>query len=263
MRLFHLVFPLVTAALLSGACSSTKKRQSTTPKQTEATFCTDWAKAACNSKVVTACAAADADSCVEKQSAFCLNNLPPHYDATNAPGCIAAVKAAYADGQLTSEELTVVRNFGAPCDELNKGPSGEGETCSNDDDCNTLEHLRCIVKPDQSVGTCQVPVEVGGGFSCTQANETCVEGFYCDGSNCLARKGAGATCNELAPCLEDFSCLGDPGAATCQEKGNASAACTENVECKSDICAKNAAGSGKCVDQVVLAPTELICSDLG
>lgn len=262
MRLTLLVFPLFVA-LASGACSSTKKRKSTTPQQTETTFCTDWATAACNSKVVTACAAADVDGCVAKQSAFCIANLPPHYDSTNAAACIAAVKTAYSDAQLTSEELKVVRDLGAPCDELNKGPSGEGETCSNNDDCNTLEHLRCIVKPDAAFGTCQVPVEVGGGFACTQPNETCAAGFYCDGSNCLARKGAGATCNELAPCLEDFSCLGDPGAAICQEKGDNTDACIEDGACKSDICAKNAAGGGKCVDQVVLAPTELICADLG
>jgi hypothetical protein len=263
MRVTLLVFPLLVAALASGACSSTKKRQSTTPKQTEATFCTDWAKAACNSKVVTACAAADVDGCVAKQSAYCLSHVPPHYDATNAAACISAVKAAYADAQLTSEELQVVRDLGAPCDELNKGPSEEGETCSTDDDCNTLAKLRCIVKPEQAFGTCQIPVEVGGGFGCTQANETCAVGFYCNGSNCLARLGAGASCSELSPCLEDFQCLGEPGAAVCQEKGNATAACIEDGDCKSTICAKNAAGGGKCVDQVVLAPTELICADLG
>jgi hypothetical protein len=119
------------------------------------------------------------------------------------------------------------------------------------------------VKPEQAFGTCQIPVEVGGGFSCTQANETCAEGFYCNGSNCLARNGGGVSCNELSPCLEDFQCLGEPGSAVCVEKGNATATCIEDAECKSDICAKNAAGGGKCVEQVVLAPTELICADLG
>jgi hypothetical protein len=257
------LFPLLVLGLaLAGGCSSSKKRKSTAPTANKSSFCTDWAKAACNSAVVSACAAADVDGCVAAQSEFCLAALPPHYDATNAKTCVAAVKAAYTDAKLTRDELTVVRDFGAPCDELNKGPGGEGESCATNDDCNTLEHLRCIKKIGDAIGNCQVPVEVGGGFPCTQLNETCVEGFYCNGANCLAAPTGGAACSDEIPCASDFQCTGAPGSQACTDKGDPTDPCAVDGECKSDICALNAAGGGICVDQVVLAATEPLCTDL-
>ncbi len=265
MRLTLFLFPLLAVGLLAG-CSSSSKRKTTDPYAGGDGFCTQWAKAACNSTVVSNCAAADAAACIAKQTSYCLGRLPPHYDSTNAKACVEAVKKAFSDAKLTKDEIEVVRNFGAPCDKLNKGPGVESDTCFDSNDCNSLEDFSCITKPGAGGGTCQVAVVVAGGQSCAAANQTCDVGLYCSttstGANCLARQGAGATCDPNLPCLEDFQCLGATGSMTCAEKGNDTDSCSSDDQCKSGICAQNAAGGGTCVPQVVLAPTEPMCADL-
>ncbi|MFO0568509.1 MAG: hypothetical protein U0263_22800 [Polyangiaceae bacterium] len=261
IRPARLFLPLVFAGLFAACGSSTKR--SGNVYGTEEAFCKEWAKAACNSKVVSACAAASVDTCVSKQSSYCLGLVPPYYASKNAKGCIEKVKSAYSDAKLTAAEIAVVRDLGAPCDKLNQGPGKAGDTCSAPDECDSLANLTCIVKVGSSSGTCQVAKEVGGGFSCTAVDETCAVGFYCDGQNCIAKKGGGQTCTEEIPCLEDFQCLGATGDMKCVAKGDTAATCTEDAQCKSGMCAKPATGSGKCVDSVVLTPTDPICQTLG
>jgi len=257
MRLMRLVFPLVTLALVV-ACGSSKRRTGSA-YGTEEQFCDQWAAAACNSKVVEACAAATVDSCVAKQTAYCLGLVPPYYSSENAKACIEAVKAAYSDAKLTAAEVAVVRHGGAPCDKLNKGTKALGDSCEASDECNSIEDQVCIEKPGEQSGTCQVPKEVGGGFSCTGADEVCAPGFYCDGANCIAGKTSGQTCGGVVTCAADFLCQG----TLCVAKGDVATSCTEDEECKSGICAKPAVGPGKCVESVVLTPTDPVCQSLG
>jgi hypothetical protein len=267
MRLSSLLLPLLAVGLIA-SCSSTKKRSVSDPLGTEQKFCTAWAKAACNAKVVEACsgtAATDAttQACVTAQSSYCLGLVPPAYAPDHAQECIDAVKAAFADAKLTAEELALLREpLASPCDRLNKGPKGEGDTCFSPDDCNSLEGLVCVTKAGVSSGSCQVPVEVGGGLDCTGVAAVCAKGFYCDGSNCIGKKTSGQKCDESTPCADDFQCLGPTGSMTCQAKTDAGGTCTDNAQCKSGICAKPASGTGKCVPAVVLAPTEPMCADL-
>ncbi|MCE7889248.1 MAG: hypothetical protein DYH12_06030 [Sorangiineae bacterium PRO1] len=257
MRLTRLIVPLVLLGLYAG-CGSSKSRPGDA-YGTEDQFCKQWGKAACNSTVVSACAAASVDSCVEKQAAFCMGLVPPYYASKNAKSCIDKVKAAYADGKLTAAEKAVVRDAAAPCDKLNKGPKLAGETCDASDECDGLADLECVIKPGAPDGTCQVPKEVGGGFSCKAPDEVCAEGFYCDGSNCIAGKTSGETCSEDVACAPEFLCQG----TLCLPKGDTAASCQSDAECKSGICAKPAVGPGKCVDSVVLTPTDPICQSLG
>lgn len=260
MRLTRFVLPWLVLALVA-ACSSSKSR-SGNAYGTEEQFCQAWGKAACNSSVVSACAAASVESCVEKQATFCLGLVPPNYASKNAKTCIDKVKAAYSDAKLTADEMLIVRDLGAPCDKLNKGPKQLGESCVASDECDSLQDLVCIIKPG-SDGSCQVPKEVGGGFSCKAPDEVCAEGFYCNGSNCIAKAGDGEACSEEVPCLDDFQCLGATGATTCVAKGDTAASCTDDAQCKSGVCAKPASGPGKCVDSVVLTPTDPVCQSLG
>ena len=261
MRLSSSLVPLLALGL-SVACGSSKSRSGNI-YGTEEQFCQQWAKAACNSKVVSACAAATVESCVEKQSAYCLGSVPPYYSSKHAKACIDKVKAAYADAKLTADEVAIVRDLGAPCDKLNSGPKDLGAACEASDEGDSLKELVCIAKSGPSSGTGQVPKDVGGGFSCTAPDELCAKGFYCDGANCIAKKGDGAACSEELPCLEDFLCVGATGAQTCVAKGGTAASCSENFQCLSGICAKPATGSGKCVDSVVLTPTDPVCQSLG
>jgi hypothetical protein len=257
MRLHRVISALFLAALFAG-CGSSKSRSGNI-YGTEEQFCAQWGKAACNAKVVSACAAATAESCVEKQAAYCMGLVPPNYSSKNAKACIDKVKAAYADAKLSAEEVAIVRDLGAPCDKLNKGPKQLGELCYASDECDGLQDLVCVIKLGAPDGTCQVPNQVGGGFSCKGADEVCGTGFYCDGSNCIAKLGTGETCSPEIPCLEDHLCQG----TICVAKGATAASCADNQECLSGICAKPALGPGKCVDSVVLTPTDPVCQSLG
>lgn len=247
---------LLSIAMLA-ACGSSKNRSGNV-YGTEEQFCEQWGKAACNAKVVSACAAASADSCAEKQAAFCMGLVPPYYASKNAKACIDRVKKAFSDAKLTAEEVAIVRDMAAPCDKLNKGPKQLGDACDASDECDGLQDLICVKKPGAG-GTCQVPKEVGAGYACQAPDEVCASGFYCNGSNCIVKKGQGETCDELTPCGEEFLCQG----TICVAKGDTAASCQENAECKSGVCAKPAVGPGKCVDSVVLTPTDPICSSLG
>ena len=254
---------LFLAVCLSAACSSAKKRAGGSSNKTAAQFCESFGKAACNEAVVDACSGGgtDVEACISAQQNFCLSQLtrPEQYSADNAQACLDAVEAAYDDAKLSADEVEVVRNFGAPCNELIRGPGTEGMSCFQQFDCNTLEGLTCVKKVGQNAGTCQIPEIVGGGFSCTGQNQTCADGFYCDGTNCLAAPNQpGASCNpDSVPCSPEFNCLGTDPDYSCQPKGDLGASCTMPTDCKSSLCSVNT-----CVNQIILAFPEPICQDL-
>lgn len=248
------------------ACSSAKRGSSSSSAySTEDKYCTAWAKAACNTEVVGACGAKDADACVAQASDYCKGLVPPGYASKYAKQCIDAVKSAFSDAKLTSDELKVVRDLAEPCHRLNEGPKGVGETCDAPDQCNALEGeigLTCIIKAGQTQGTCQEPVEVGGGLTCSEPDQVCADGFYCDGNNCLGLKLEGKPCGADAPCAEGLYCLGPVGSATCQPKAGATELCKENSDCQSNICTKSTDPVyGKCFDAVVLSPAEPFCDN--
>ena len=250
------------------SCSSSKKRSVTDPYATEDKFCTEWAKAACNSSVVEKCSGDTANAtttaaCQSSQKTYCLGLIPLNYASDNAKGCVTAVGKAYADAKLTSEELGLLRKpLVAPCDELNEGPQTVGGSCYSNDECNSLDGLRCVIPIAKSGGTCQVPVEVGGGLTCSGVDQVCAKGFYCDGSHCIAKKSGGESCDVDMPCSEDFQCLGATGNLACQAKSENGGTCTADEQCKSSICAIAGTGNGTCVPSVILAPTEPMCTHL-
>src|SRR5690242_14446502 len=86
-------------------------------------FCERWGAAACNDDVVSVCGATDAAACRLAQGRFCLDLVPETgFVDDRADACIDAVKAAYADSDLTAAELATVLRLGPPCDRLVKGP---------------------------------------------------------------------------------------------------------------------------------------------
>jgi hypothetical protein len=261
MRVSALV-SLVLLLGVSASCSSSKNRAVSDPYATEESFCNEWAKAACNSKVVEACAGT-ADSCKAKQAGFCMGLVPPNYDKTNAKTCIARVKEAYSDAKLTATELEVVRDLGPPCDALAKGALAVGDACSASDQCNTVAGQFCVIKPGGIQGTCQVPATVGGGEACSAPEAVCDTGFYCSAANgnfCISRIADSNACSPDEPCKETSQCLGASGSMTCVAKGAANATCTDDSQCQSSICA---VATGKCIDSVTLNPESASCKDLG
>ncbi len=254
------------------ACSGSEEGPGTESDSlaTPGTFCKAWAKAACNTSVVDYCdpGAGSADGCLQSQEEFCRDLLPTGYNSKYAQACIDAVKAAYTDADLTSEELGIILNLDAPCDRLIKGAGNAGDTCLSSTDCNTLEDLRCIVKGDATSGTCQIPTPVGGGQKCSGADQVCADGFYCDGSNCLAYKDVGDVCSFDAECAPEQRCeieATDAGtdSGTCVTRKTTGSDCIADAECQSHVCAiPRGADSGVCVSQVRLSAESAFCQDL-
>jgi hypothetical protein len=267
MPLISRISPLLLLCLAT-ACSSEKKGSAAKdPYATEADFCGQWAIAVCNADVVSKCSGGgtDTDACIQAQSAFCLSALPANYtsDGDNAKACVEAVKAAYKDGKLTADEVQLVRNFAEPCNVLSHGPAAEGDLCSQRSDCDTLSGYDCIIRPGETQGSCQMPVQASGGDPCANPNVVCPDTHYCDGSNCLTRAAEGVACGANKPCAQDLQCLGLSGSETCQPKASSSQACTDNAGCQSGLCAiAQGASDGICVAEVLLGPTEPLCSDL-
>lgn len=227
-------------------------------------FCKAWGTAACNASVVDACGADEAEACVTSQQSFCLDLLPYGYDPKYAQECIDAVEAAYADADLSAEELAVVLQLAAPCDRLIKGAGEAGATCAEDTDCNTLVDLRCVIKAGQSEGTCQVPVEVGGGDRCSGADQVCAAGYYCSGNNCIAHKEVGEECASDDECSPENRCTATVDAAgECVERLDEAEPCTADAECQSNLCAMaRGATEGVCVSDIRLSAVIPLCQDL-
>jgi hypothetical protein len=257
-RLLALSLVLVVAL----ACSSSKKGSGSTANKTAAQFCENFGKAACNATVVSKCSGGgdNIENCVSAQADFCMNALvkPLYYSNEHAKACLDYVKKAYEDAKLTADEVKVVRELADPCDKLIEGPGDVGAVCTTIYDCNTLVDLSCVMRAGETTGTCQVAEIVGGGFSCSQPNQICDTGFYCDGQNCLARPNTeGASCSAEIPCAEDFKCLGSATSAICTAKSDTGEDCTSNLDCKSGVC------SGPiCVELVELTHTDPFCADL-
>ncbi|MEZ4372583.1 MAG: hypothetical protein R3B07_17285 [Polyangiaceae bacterium] len=246
---------LVGYLALLGACSDTKS--SGNSSNTREGFCQSWANAVCNDSVVKACSGdgADATGCKATQSAACLSAVGETYDSTNAKDCLNAVKKAYQDAKLSRADVDVIEFKSGACAELFVGSKAEGDGCSADAECDTVNGYRCI--GDQSP-TCQIPTEVGGGGKCSDPSAVCASGFYCDGTNCLQAVGVGQSCVD-EPCTEDLNCL----AGTCTAKTADFQDCSKNDDCQSGLCdVPRGASTGICVTSFDLAVTSSTCSAL-
>lgn len=228
-------------------------------------FCDAWADAACQDKVVEYCNAKSAAACKATQSSLCLDNLPPRYSSKHAQVCLDAVKAAYADGDLSADDIAVVLHFAAPCDQLSAGVVKEGQTCSGPNDCATADGLTCIIKGGDTAGTCAIAEEVGGGEACDGDTQTCAEGFYCNGENCISYKKTGATCDGDYQCKPEDHCteMTDSSGSSCQPRLDLNEACADDNDCQSHYCAVATGDTeGECVKTVRLSRTEPLCANL-
>ena len=252
-------FVLLCLAVGIGACSSSDAPPD--PYASVASFCESWASSACNETVVLACSGADkADStltqaCITSQTAFCQTGLDipaTGYSSKNALACLTAVQSAYSDGKLNAQEIATVRHRGSPCNQLIKGAAAEGEPCTKDDDCNTLDDYLCLMKA--GTGTCQIPSVSANGDPCTAAGATCNPGYYCD-DNCVKSKVEGAKCTESFECAAGLTC--DAATTKCVaivSSGN----CTVDSDCAlGKIC-----DAGLCVASITLGASNEICKDL-
>lgn len=272
---FHL---LAVALLLPlGACSgSESKGKGPNPLATVSGFCQAWAELACNPDTVDLCGGGDdIDACQRTQSNFCESIVPSvGYDPKYAKECLRAVELAYKETGLDAEQLLVVRQLGGECARLIRGSQLEGESCSEDIECDTIGGYVCVTRPGTE-GTCQIPEEVGAGLSCRDAAAVCEEGFYCDGRNCIERLPEDEPCIDTQECASDLRCegatsgAGGAGGAGSDELGTCvpritrfDVPCEENDDCESGYCEQSGSAAGECISALQFSRHEPICEDL-
>jgi hypothetical protein len=228
-------------------------------------FCEAWAKSACQQTVVDACDSGSIDDCVDAQSDYCLSLIPESYGSKRAKECLAAVKAAYKDADLTSEELEIVLKLGAPCDQLSKGIVEEGGTCEGPNDCNTAGGFVCVTKLGAAEGSCEEPEEIPAGNDCSGDAAVCAEGYFCNGDDCVARRATGKACDGDYECKVEDRCVfateGEPGVCTARVELNE--ACTADDDCQSHLCViESGATEGECASRIRLSRSEPLCDHL-
>jgi hypothetical protein len=219
-------------------------------------FCEAWASRACNSEVVSICQASSAEACQEAQSAFCGSVVPAAFTADAADKCLDAVANAYADADLTRDELDTVLTLGPPCDELAKGSTPSEGACGSDVDCEAASGYRCVIKGGETVGTCQVPEEVEPGLRCDAPEQVCTEGFFCNNDNCVQTLEVGEGCVNHAECGASGFCSEE----LCRERFALNAECSFHEQCNSGICYEGSVTA--CADRVRLSPAEPLCQQL-
>ena len=96
------VLYLASAVALAAACGSDEEPAA---EQTKGEFCDQWAEAACTDDVVKYCQAEDVDARRQSQEAFCTDLVPDGFFDGASGECIAAVKQAYSDGELSGDAL--------------------------------------------------------------------------------------------------------------------------------------------------------------
>jgi hypothetical protein len=187
-----------------------------------------------------------------------LELVPAGFSDAKGNACIDAVRAAYQDGDLQGDELSVVFNLSGPCSGIVKGPGEVGDKCDSSRDCNAPAGLECVKKGSDDDGTCQKPVVVGAGRDCTGDAKICDTGFYCNGENCVEAKASGRDCAQQEECASGLFC-NDEG--KCQTGRKISEPCESDIECQTGICL-TADEETVCTDRVVLARSEPICDTL-
>jgi len=259
-------------AAFAGCASdaSGPKREEDDSLKDRGSFCKAWANAACTDEVVQACQSTDKETCLVAQKAFCVELVPAGYVSTTAEKCIAAVKSAYSDEELTKEELDVVVNLGGACSQLVKGGIESGGTCRASTECDTTRGYSCVVKPGSSDGTCQIAKLQEPASKCTGLDQICQSGTYCDeGGHCVDTEPEHAACDYDAMCDASLRCVledpNDPTTGTCEKKLARSKECdpTKPEECISGICLEGANGVAKCADYVGLTFGSSYCVGLG
>jgi hypothetical protein len=264
--LFALVF-------LGTVPSCNKKESSGSAVNDVAGFCAQWASAACSDAVVDACSASSKTACQESQSDFCTSLVPEDkYSPDGAADCIVAVKKAYDDATLTSDERSVALHLGGACDKVLSGTIDRGGTCSTDSDCDRTRDLSCV-KKGEAKGTCQEAVPTENGGDCTSDEAVCAAGYYCDKTvlHCIEGKKEASDCDAGTPCASGLRCAdadgktvpeGGTGSGTCLALAAVGKDCEADDNCESGICTLLANGSGVCSSKTVLGPADPVCLDL-
>jgi hypothetical protein len=223
-----------------------------------ADFCEDWARAACTDAVVFACQASDETECQKTQTEFCRGLIPTELATSGRDACISAVGLAYRDADLRGDELALVLRFQGACARLIIGESAQGAECTSSSDCDIARGYSCVRKADTGAGTCQIAESVEPGRSCREPEESCEEGFFCDGRYCVETLPVAEACSIHEQCGADGFC---DESGKCAERRDVNDSCQEDVECATGICSE-LDDEKLCTDRVVLSRADPLCTNL-
>lgn len=251
----HRFITLGSFLLLASSCSGDDADEGRTREE----FCQEWAVKACSEAVVSACQATSAETCRLSQQAFCSSLVPNTFSDAASDACLNAVGDAYADADLTGDELATVLELGPPCNRVVKGPATSGESCATNRDCDGPAGYECVIKGEQTRGTCQIPEEVGAGLRCAAAQQVCASGFYCNGSNCIEAKATSEACAHDQECGPSAWCGPD---GSCTDRLPINGACTDSNQCLSGLCYDFGGTDSTCVDRLRLSRSEPACESL-
>ncbi len=187
------------------------------------------------------------------------------YNSGQAENCVNQVSSAYSDAQITSAEYQAIAEA---CDLVFSGAGVKGSSCAVNSDCNQSEGLSCVIHPaasapDAGAGSCQVPVNVSAGNSCSAPGAQCAEGYYCGTAQlyCVVDGQAGATCSSSAPCAADFKCSVVNANQQCTAKLLDGTACTADSDCANGMCLTGTNGN-VCGSIEIFALNEPFCLSL-
>lgn len=256
--LFRLFGPLLCSLLTS--CGSDQPED---PLKSAAGFCGEWGKNVCVDGIVKDCASGSTEKCQAAQRDFCLDRVTEAlYTGRGAAECLAFLHDVYRDEALSREERDALVHLGEPCDQLLSGSGGAGDDCNEDKDCATIDGLACVIPFGETRGQCHEPREIKGGGKCSSADSVCVEGQYCNGTNCLAKSAIGEACSAELPCDESTRCVieADAEEGECEEKLDEGEDCLSDDECQSALCDRNAdEDTGRCVPVLNLSVRVDMC----
>jgi hypothetical protein len=259
----RLILPTLSAFVWFGCSGSQPGPGAEEDKlSTEAAFCAEWAKAVCSEDAVLACNGTRS-GCLTTQQAACRVLVPPGYQSDHAEDCLEAVEDAYADAELTAEELEVVLKLGGDCSRLNDGGQEEGDDCVANVDCDGVNGFECVIRPGDSSGTCQIPVEVAPGGRCSTPEAVCPADVYCNGTNCVVRSLEGETCagDMCEPGLRCALATGDTE-TTCIPMLGIGDPCSADADCASNVCIGSTDTDKICVSSIILTVRDPLCRDL-
>jgi hypothetical protein len=255
------LFALVLSLPL--ACSSDPE-EPPNPLATRDGFCQAWAESACTAKVVDYCTT-QVSACQATQKDVCLDLVPRSYSSVHAEGCLRAVGGAYEDGDLSAEELGVVLHLASPCDKLSSGASGDGDSCTENNDCNTVDGFVCVIKKGAATGVCAEPEVVGAAEECTGKKQICAEGYYCNDNCVVYKKTDTGVCEGDYQCKPEDHCVedaDDPETSHCVARSGTGEACTADSDCASGICLPETDTESVCVSTIRLSRNEPLCENL-
>jgi hypothetical protein len=269
-KLCVLVLALVASSSILGCAAGAEDTAPGAPSggdptayATLADFCAGRAKAECSDVVVKACGSKTSAACLGARTAACNASAPQGttYEAQNAPACITAVKAAYADATITDDELaTLATTCGT---KIFSGPGAARAPCTTDYDCSSADGLACVIALGATDGKCLAPHEVKPSDACPNEADVCTKGFFCDGKSktCSPKAAEGQSCYSLTlPCDDGLKCPDSPFASGCTAKAPAGAACSADADCAKGLCDKlQGSSEGNCTESVQLSTLDALC----